>query len=331
MALNKKNIIFIVINKMETVEWICLAFIILLIIIVCVLFACKVRQNRYMNENMEFFNTLKIGLVTMTKKPVDLDIWLKYHLDKLKFEHIYLRVEETPEIKPITDKYKDRISTEFSNNTNNKNSYFVQMDRQSTFIKKAIKDCEKRGIKFLLHIDDDELFMLSSKYEDVKDLFIKLGIGKDIGNIHFNNVEAVFPKGKKHCFATNKFLDCSAGGACKSYANGKSAGQISKNLQPMGPHNFSGKTKRINKKDAMVLHFDSCNYDKWFQKFKNLSNIGNKKFNEIPFRFYKDSITFLKNCKGDSCSIDGKKLWEKNKVDPYYNDNRGVIDVPLNL
>jgi len=316
---------------MQKLDYILLVLFSFLLVITIVVACRKLRISRYQKQNQEFFNTLKIGIVTMTKKPVDLDIWLNYHLNKLKFDQIYLRVEDTPGVEKITSKYPERVSVEFENNVNNKNSYFTQMDRQSDFIQKTIEDCRKKGINFLLHIDDDELFMISSKYEDVKDLFIKLNIGKDIENVHFGNVEAVFPKGMKHCFATNKFLDCSAGGACKSYANGKSAGQISKDLQPMGPHNFTGKTKRVNKKDAMVLHFDSCNYDKWFQKFKNLSNIGNKKFNEIPFRFYKDSITFLKNCKGDSCSIDGKKLWEKNKVDPYYNDNRGVIDVPLNL
>ena len=301
------------------------------LILIIVLLLCQLNKLSYRKANYEFFNNLKVAIVSTIKEPIDYDIWLNYHLNKMRFDKIYLKIEDTPQVKSMFNKYGDKISAKFINNVNDKNNYDTLQKRQTDFIEEVIKDCNKRGINFLLHIDDDELFMISSKYKDVKDLFVKLNIGKDIQNVHFDNVEAIFPKDMKHCFGTNKFLDCQSGGSCKSYANGKSAGKVSQNLRSNGPHYFSGKTKNISKKDAMILHFDSCNYDKWQQKFKNLANVDNKSFNNIPFKFYKDSIKLLQECKGGSCKRDGKKLWERNKVDPYYNESRGVIDVPLNL
>ena len=36
----------------------------------------------------------RVAIATMTKDPEDMGVWLRYHLDKLRFERIYLRVGE---------------------------------------------------------------------------------------------------------------------------------------------------------------------------------------------------------------------------------------------
>ena len=109
--------------------------------------------------------------------------------------------------------------------------------------------------------------MLPRKYKNIKDFFAKTDLIKfDTHNIHFNNVEAVFGKNKNHCFDTKKFKSCGKS-RCSSYTNGKSAGVLRhRNLKSNGPHYFSGRTVNIPLSDAMILHFDSCSFDKWLGK-----------------------------------------------------------------
>ena len=116
-------------------------------------------------------------------------------------------------------------------------------------------------------------------------------------NIHLNNVEAVFGKDKNHCFDTKKFKSCGKS-SCSSYTNGKSAGVLRhKNLRSNGPHYFSGRSIDIPLSDAMILHFDSCSFNKWLEKFSRLSvNTTDKDIKKIPFSFYRNSIKLLQEC-----------------------------------
>lgn len=258
----------------------------------------------------------KIALITMSKNPEDFDIWLNYHLNVIKFDHIFLRIENTPNLKHIINKYPNVSTMYINDNIDNRNSYYDQMNRQHEFIDTSIKNCLTKNIDYIVHIDDDELFMLSNKYTNIQHLFKTIDSKYEC--IHFNNVEAIFPNNKKNCFDTTKFLNCSHG-KCKSYANGKSSGKVSQTLKPLGVHLFHGATYNVNINEAVILHFDSCSYNKWFDKFTNLSNINNDKFNNIPFPFYKNSIKLLqKNIKYND--NESKKLYESYKIEPYYNE-----------
>jgi hypothetical protein len=259
---------------------------------------------------------MKVAIAIMTMKPVNFEVWLKYHLKYLKFDHIYIRVEDTPELKDIINKYPDKITAKFVSKQNNKNSYFNQMSRQDILINDSIQDCKKRNIKYLLHIDDDELFFINKKYKRSSDFFESLDNSYD--QVHFTNFEAVFPNEKITCFSTNKFKNCKKD-RCLSYANGKSAGKVSDNLKAKGPHYFHGSVKNISINEAIVLHFDSCTYSKWYHKFNNLKNITDKKFKEIPFHFYKQSIKYLRKSAKKEDKI-GYEFWKRNKIDPFYNN-----------
>ena len=128
---------------------------------------------------------MKVAIAIMTMKPVNFEVWLKYHLKYLKFDHIYIRVEDTPELKDIINKYPDKITAKFVSKQNNKNSYFNQMSRQDILINDSIQDCKKRNIKYLLHIDDDELFFINKKYKRSSDFFESLDNSYD--QVHFTN------------------------------------------------------------------------------------------------------------------------------------------------
>lgn len=271
----------------------------------------------------------KVALATMTKNPVDFEVWLRYHLDK--FSHIFLRVEDTPHLKHVIDKvdHRGKLTVEYVDGVDNKDSYYTQQDRQEQFVNKCAQMALQMGIDFILHIDDDELFLLRNNHRNISSLISKLKIPSHISNLSFRNVEAVYPKDKGSCFASTKFIDC-VKGDCKSYGNGKSMGKVSNNLKVYDPHLFKGPSLDVPIEEAVVLHFDSCTYERWYSKFKNLSNISDKKMNDIPFDFYKESIRSLKKCE-DDCEKVGRDLFHKYKVEPYYKE-KGLLNLdPFNL
>jgi hypothetical protein len=267
----------------------------------------------------------RVAIVTMTKKPIDLQIWIDHHLNKLKVDKIYLRVEESPEVEGIVEKFnkQGKINVEYDNRKiDNSDSYYIQMDRQKMFVNKIKEECRKNKIEYLLHIDDDELFYIDkNKYNVIQDFFKSIHgkvLENNLSNIHFENIEAVFQKNKKHCFDTDKFLDCRIRGNCKSYCNGKSATNVNLSGEFFGPHNFSGKVLNIERNDACVLHFDSACFEKWYQKFENLSHLtSQEKLDSIPFKFYKNSIKLIQEgANKEIC----EKYWKNMKVDPYYDN-----------
>jgi hypothetical protein len=65
-----------------------------------------------------------------------------------------------------------------------------------------------------------------------------------------------------------------------------------------GPHDFSYKgahggaeTYKVPFKDLHLLHYDSCTFGAWVEKFNHLS----KDPKDIPFAYYKDSIKDVVN------------------------------------
>lgn len=287
------------------IQYIVLIGIIVILIVVCTLCG-RESYSKYPS----------VGVVTMTRDPLYFDFWLNYYFNHLKINKLYLRVENTPNLRQLINQspYKDKIEIETSANVNNFNTYDTQQERQNKWVKHAINQGKQDRIDFLLHIDDDELFMLHSKFKHIQDFFYTLP--DDSENIKFKNLEAVYPKDGV-CFTTTRFVECGKGN-CKSYVNGKSAGQITYRLKPNGPHSFNGKTMTIPIKDACILHFESCNFERWYSKFKNMSNIDKKTYNKIPFTYYKQSLDFIKNCKGGKCKEKARKFWKKQKVDPYH-------------
>jgi hypothetical protein len=265
----------------------------------------------------------RVAIVTMTMDPEDLGVWLRYHLEKLEFAHVYLRVENTPQLRDVLAPFGDRITATFVEH-HNRNTYEAMQVRQLRHFTEALVDCRRRGIDFLLHIDDDELLMVSERYRTAPRFFGSLPATHD--TFHFQNAEAVFPDPKPHCFATDKFIPCDRG-PCLSYINGKAAARVSADVRVLGPHRMvGGRGLEVPKKDAMVLHFDSCNYDAWKRKFLNLSNIDQRTFDSIPFRFYKDSIVSLQQCR--TCDERHLQFWRQHKVETYESSPYATIRWP---
>jgi len=250
----------------------------------------------------------------MVRKPFNFDTWLNYHLS-LDVDYIFLRVEDTPELSDVLDNYKDKVIVEYDNYVNKKDNYWTQMNRQKEFVNNVIEKCKSLSIEWLIHIDSDELFWSSTT---IKEMLSK--VDKDISCVSIHNFEAVYPNDclTNPFLETNRFLykDLLA------YSNGKSIGRISSDLSCRGPHAFTGKQHKINQKISLILHFESPTFNSWYKKFsEEKSDISDDMMNNIPFDFYKKSISLIR--KGDLTKC--REFYNKMKVDSY--NKEGVYNL----
>ncbi len=226
----------------------------------------------------------KVAIVALMRKPIDLPIWLKHHRE-LGVKKFYIRFEDTPGWEEFLKAQKDidYILTESDKSGNN---YETLQTRQVAFTRDSMKKAKKAGIQWIIAIDADELLHGSLTCLD------KLPKTKKC--IKMENAEAQFSETDENCFATKKFLRCSRGAPCRSYANGKGGCRVEEGCDQAGPHDFQYQgqmggdaTAQLAFEDLCVLHFDSCTFGSWAEKFKHL---GNKPTGSIPFPHYVESI-----------------------------------------
>jgi hypothetical protein len=316
-----------------------LIFLIIMLVMILVAphFTRCARKKRKFKKQLEHFVTdldnkdTKVAIVTMVTKQPDFEYWLDYHLNHLKLDLIILRVEDSPEYKPLLEKYGDRVLPSYYNkeDIDMKHNYLTIMDRQKENVNKGIEIARERGIDYIFHTDADELIYV---HPDLRKTHSSILLRKyldevpdDYSCIHFKNFEAVFPNAEEKCFNTYKFIDCKKG-QCLSYANGKSAGRLNKDIQFHGPHYFSGKNHNMSDHKLAILHFDSCTYKQWETKFDLLQDTNEEKMKKIPFPFYKNSIKKMQKCgkknkKSRECNEDLQKYYQEQKIDPYLTKN----------
>ena len=253
----------------------------------------------------------------MVRKPFSYETWLSYHFSK-GIEYIFLRVEDTPELEDLIDKYPNKVFAQYYNGVDTTNNYHTIQTRQEDFIDESILKSTQFPIEWIFHIDSDELIWSREPLPNILDQ-----IPKNYGCVHLQNYEAVYPGDSldNPFLRTNRFV--SPGNGNLSYGNGKSVGRVSISLKNKGPHYFTGKVYELNAELASILHFDSPTFEIWHEKFSNLSNISKTKFNQIPFQFYRDSIEVIE--KGDMKSA--REYYRKMKVESYTEDNVIKIDI----
>ena len=294
-------------------------FIFLLIVLIVI--------SQEKNESLENFESnVKVAICSMVTKQPDFEFWLKYHLDYLKIDYIFLRIEDSPEYEKLIKPYGDRVIASFHNkkDIDMKHNYLTIMDRQKENVNSSLEKAFNLGIDYMFHTDADELIYVGEENNLNKDVLLRKYLNQVpeyYSCIHMKNFEAVFPNKDNKCFNTNKFIDCKKGG-CLSYANGKSSGRVQKKIQFKGPHYFTGKVHNIDDNKICVLHFDSCTYKQWETKFDLLKDTNEEKMKKIPFPFYKNSIKKLQKCGGEnkktkSCNKELNTYYEEQKINPY--------------
>ena len=310
---------------------------IILVILLVILYCVVNKSQKELFLNNEISN-VKVAICSMVTKQPDFHFWLKYHLEFLKIDYIFLRVEDSPEYEELFKPYGNRIIASFHNkeDINMKHNYLTIMDRQKEHVNSSCQKAKDLGIDFIFHNDADEIIFVGDKNYQPKDMLLReylYKVPKEYGNIHMKNFEAVFPNSEDKCFNTNKFIDCKKGG-CLSYANGKSVGRVEDGVRFRGPHHFTGKTHNIDHNQLCILHFDSCTYKQWENKFDLLKDTNEEKMKKIPFKFYKNSIRKLKKCGGKNknnqeCSNELKQYYEEQKINPY-NERVNLVEKKFN-
>lgn len=226
----------------------------------------------------------RVAIAVMMRRPVDLFLWLKHHRT-LGIDHFFLRVEDTAGMEEYLTSQSD-ITFEIKESDKG-NNYETLQQRQIAFVNQSLEKAKKMGIQWLFHIDADELLEGS--------LSFLAALPPTYMCVKLENAEAVYEEKEESCFSAKKFIRCKEEGAsCRSYVNGKGGGRVQKGVALAGPHDFSyqGKlngsfTYPVPFSELHVLHYDSCTFGSWSEKFQHLGKDAKSK---IPFPYYNDSI-----------------------------------------
>ena len=286
---------------------------VLAMIAICIIFYILITRYLQWKDNeltqesfLDISNKTNVGIVSMIKKPKNIDTWLNKHRD-LGVCHFYIRLEETPELEEYLEQQPD-VTVQKGKSTG-VNEYLEKQTRQDVWVNEAFKlaKSDKSPTKWLVHIDGDEI--LQGNLKKVQEL------PDNIHTFWMQNKEAKFdkiPGESDNCFSAKKFVDCGKSGAgCVSYVNGKSGGRVDSDVTPIGPHRMKSTKEKGSLKldDLEVEHYESCDFNIYKEKFKGLSV--QDKSNDIPFSYYKESIDAAKEDNDDKL----KSVFKKYRID----------------
>ena len=253
------------------------------------------------------FAGLKVGITLMTRKPHRFDWWLRYHRS-LGIYHVFVHVEERRSCSAArVEEFADFVTVTTGNdgsvdthNPNSTDNYYTLMQRQERQVRRSVQECRGAGIDWLFHVDDDELLYFDTPFSRIVD-----GLAPGVTCVVLVNIEAVPRSLAPECvfedievFTQHKML---------AYRNGKSAGRVA-DADWHGPHRFTGSYHVVPVATACVLHFESCIYEQWRNKFIKHRDIDEQKKRNIPFPFYRDSISLFQ---GDHDGGKDEERWKQ--------------------
>lgn len=287
-----------------------------------------------------------VAIVLLSRRPADLRLWLAYHLDYMGVKHVFMDVEDTPLFdeawQSLSEANKKRVTIRKAVASTGSgrpwDDYTTLQARQLAAMRRAKEACKDLGIEWLLHIDDDELLYVPT-HQPIGEILAAIPAQKS--QVYINNVEAVYESADvtgEECFAKTSMVNMNAH-TFSSYANGKAAVRVSdKNAVPAGPHNWKTKNDHqlnsisfINKtfgSPLWLIHFESCPFSRWVDKYWELGNTSPEHISKIPFPFYRQSISRMQCCRskqesGSTVVVDGreectdsalKNLWSSYKT-----------------
>lgn len=275
----------------------------------------------------------RVAVVMLSRHPPDLGAWLRYHLGYMEVDHLFLQVEDTPELAEgstfwlaLPADYQQRVTVWrvlppaalVTTDARPTDDYDTLQARQMQAMRRAMESSRSLGMDWLIHIDDDEL-LHAPRHRPIGELLAAVGDNYD--QVYIPNVEAVYESAAvKNCFAETTRLNMNRY-KFASYANGKAAARVTAptedrgiggDLQPWGPHQWrlsSGDQPLSMHMEAesfgpplMVVHFESCPFSRWADKFFELGHTSSAKIDKIPFPFYRESIRTMQRCETGGAS-----------------------------
>jgi len=268
-------------------------------------------------------SSFTIALVSTIKHAPDFSIWLHHYRSVLNIDLIFLQIDNNPVLFHWIQQLSLPNVFAFEHTTSNhhQNLFDDIQQVQRTFVNKVIEQCYQHNIRYLLHVDDDELLVVSKSYRYSIHRWIDSNkiILNQYTNIKFQNMEAIYPPDSYDCFQTSYFAPCHQL-LCKGYVNGKSMASLhpsSPRVSCLGCHDFSGPSYSVPIEEVILLHFDNCSYESWKRKFSHYALSSNN--DNIPFPFYRDSIEIIKQ----NSPVQPYLFWHdhhtKQNMSPYFD------------
>jgi hypothetical protein len=255
----------------------------------------------------------KVAIMLMTKYAPDIKYWLQWHMDK-GVSRFYIRVDEAPhledDLKSYPNVFVDRAPISQNRGSDPWWGIALFNDFGIIAVQRALQD----GIDWLVCIDDDELLECQGTLPEA----IAKEVPINIKTVIIPNKEAKYADiPTSGCFQSEKLIDC-PDNACTAYNNGKGMGRVSPSLRLNGFHRFvddAAPTDEITVQGIRVLHYESCNFDAYVDKYMTISS----KFEGThPFPFYDESIQVAKSdvCKdkNDTCVERFKEVYSRYKL-----------------
>jgi len=261
----------------------------------------------------------RVAIVMLSRHPPDLNTWIRYHLHHEGVEHIFVRAEDSPQISESVQQLSAQDQAKVtlwatpspsllglsSTDSRPVDDYTTLQARQTAAMARARDACSQMGIDWLIHIDDDEL-LYSPQSRKIGDLLA--AVPSNLAQAYLPNVEAVYTSPEvKNCFAQTDKVNLNRY-TFQSYANGKSAVRVAASeAYPAGPHQWrNAKNQELPSVHLdqepfgpalMVIHYESCPFSRWQDKFWELGNTSPDKISQIPFQFYRESISRMQTCR----------------------------------
>lgn len=262
------------------------------------------------------------AIAACVKQPVNFKFWLDYHLNQCGVSKIFLRIQDTPELQDLIDLYSQEVEAVFVDSGKSyANDYYKLQNFQIDFVNgivNKLKADNPLSYTHLIHIDDDELIYFPSGPEAFWD---ELQAFPGFGCYSIQNIEACYERPFNNLFTAQYF--CIESTEYVAYANGKSIASLNENVELLGPHRFSGKQHDLDPGNIVILHYESHDFDNWFQKFKAYSINNALDVDEIPFEFFRQSIEVMSKSRQAQQGV-----WDRYKLLKYKNiDNIVEIDL----
>ena len=231
-----------------------------------------------------------------------------------------VHVEETPELLPLltSDEFADfvhvsHVSSEEDDarpHTGGDGNYNSLMRRQEAQVRRGLREAARDDVDWLFHIDDDELLHFAEPFQA-----LLASVPPTAACVVLQNVEGIPSDVDSACIFADIHVFMKDVHKLLSYANGKAAGRVGA-CTWLGPHRYTGASHVIETSRACLLHFESCTYEAWRNKFAKHREMDAASKARIPFPFYRESISlFQRHPDGGKDEELWKDFFQKRKID----------------
>ncbi len=263
---------------------------------------------------IETFDEETFAIITMTRSPHNLNYWIEHHF-KCGASKLYVYFDDPDDAAMSRVQQDPRLSmyvmtTEFLSSLGYDRQRVQQtgmdmsqlnMFKQELVAGHAITQARAADIKYLIHIDTDELLYTPSG-QAIARTFAEIGQHSD--RFIITNWELAVTDTYENCFLEGHSFR-TQGVNYVAYGNGKGAAKLTPNSKPHGVHRFTGSSQcnemAVPENLLVVLHYVSCNVSEMLKKHQYFAN-----FKDDDFRWahdYRKNRDDLRSCEDETCKI----------------------------